>query len=220
MLCSLIPFIQNLTLLASAFTLMVIAFDRYLALNKTIKGKWEPGWLACCLIFLYVWIISAGVSAAALWNYKNYAVPILIPDPENPEEIIDFYVAHMCIAEKVVNRKYYTMIFVFVFIPSICIFVWLNVTIAKEIWKRRKPITDQNRNGTGTVSMNNSAATTTNTIVKNKSTETNLTSVTVAADENMGATSSGELFCFLRGFLKLKTKKNNFVSQPPPLLQV
>lgn len=152
---------------------MVIAFDRYLALNKMIKGKWEPGWLACFLIFFYIWIISAGISAAALWNYKNFRVPILVPDPEDPEHIIDVYFAHMCGADKMVNRKYYTLIFVFVFIPTTCIFVSLNVTIAKEIWRRRKPITGQ-QGGISNIPMESCD---TNVTQQQKSSNTNTTSL-------------------------------------------
>lgn len=130
--------------MANSFTLVMIAFDRYLALNKLVKGKWEPEVTACTVLFLFIWAIAGGISSSALWNYKLRAVYILVADdPHNPTTAIDFYEAHMCVADKDVNGRYYVLVFAFVFVPSTLVFIWLNTIIAREIWERRKAIQQQ-----------------------------------------------------------------------------
>lgn len=38
------------------------------------------------------------------------------------------------------TKYYYTVVFNLIFAPLIIVFVWLNSVIAKEIWKKRRPI--------------------------------------------------------------------------------
>lgn len=138
-MCRVVPFMQNLTILANSFTLVMIAFDRYMALNKLIKSKWEFGVTACVILFAFIWAIAGGISSSALWNYKNYRVEIYIP-PHDPTILPEFYNAHMCIADKEINGRYYVLVFSFVFVPTTNVFIWLNTIIATEIWDRRRAV--------------------------------------------------------------------------------
>lgn len=38
------------------------------------------------------------------------------------------------------NAYYFATIFAFIFLPLLLVFLWLNTVIAREIWKRKKPL--------------------------------------------------------------------------------
>lgn len=133
-MCFLIPFIQSLTIAANSFTLVVIAFDRYLAVTNAIKEKWQPGLIHSIIICTFIWIFAGLIASGALWNYEIFVVYIV--RDSNPVYI---YKAYMCSAEKFVNRKYYTLVFACVFTPTTLVFIVLNSIIAKRIWDRRRP---------------------------------------------------------------------------------
>lgn len=40
------------------------------------------------------------------------------------------------------NLYYYSIVFLVIFLPLVLVFVWLNAKIAKEIWRRRRPLMD------------------------------------------------------------------------------
>lgn len=38
------------------------------------------------------------------------------------------------------NKYYFSAVFSIIFVPLVIIFIWLNIVIAREIWRRRQPI--------------------------------------------------------------------------------
>uniref|UniRef100_A0A336MCW2 CSON009784 protein n=1 Tax=Culicoides sonorensis TaxID=179676 RepID=A0A336MCW2_CULSO len=134
-MCCLIPFVQSLTVVANSFTLVMIAFDRYLAVTNVIKEKWQPGLIHSIIICAFIWIFAALIASGALWNYKCFVVYIIILPPQSG---FPGFKTYMCSSEKQVNRKYYTLVFTCVFAPTTAVFIFLNSIIAKRIWDRRK----------------------------------------------------------------------------------
>lgn len=172
-MCCLIPFIQSLTIVANSFTLVMIAFDRYLAVTNAIKEKWQPNLIHSIVICTFIWIFAGLIASGALWNYKCFVVYII---SKPGRTVIGDYVykAQMCSAEKAVNRKYYTLVFACVFTPTTIVFILLNSIIAKRIWDRRRPSTLKSNKDGRKISVSSSSG---NAIVKNKASETNTTSL-------------------------------------------
>lgn len=187
-MCFLIPFIQSLTIVANSFTLVMIAFDRYLAVTNAIKEKWQPGLIHSVVICTFIWIFAGLIASGALWNYELFVIYIIRKPVIGKTGIGDVvYKAHMCSAEKAVNRKYYTLIFACVFTPTTIVFILLNSIIAKRIWDRRRPfslknITDKKLS----ISSNNG-----NAIVRGKASETNTTSLDGNYRKVMTVSSNG-----------------------------
>lgn len=181
-MCCLIPFIQSLTIVANSFTLVMIAFDRYLAVTNAIKEKWQPGLIHSAVICMFIWIFAGLIASGALWNYKVFDVYIL----QSKDKIIveGFYKAHMCSAEKFVNRKYYTLVFACVFTPTTLVFIVLNSVIANRIWDRRRPF-----------SIMSAKENSSNVVVGRKTSETNTTSLDGNYRKVVTISVNGEIIC-------------------------
>lgn len=192
-MCFLIPYIQNITIVANSFTLVMIAFDRYLAVTNCIKEKWQPGLIHSVVICTFIWIFAGLIASGALWNYNSFVVYIVKQPPLLDNGFSDYiYKAHMCSAEKLVNRKYYTLVFACVFTPTTLVFIMLNSIIAKRIWDRRRPLKNIN------VASSNSSASgggNVNGIIRSKasSNETNTTSLEGNYRKVTAVSGSGEL---------------------------
>lgn len=187
-MCFLIPFVQSLTIVANSFTLVIIAFDRYLAVTNVIKEKWQPGLIHSSIICTFVWIFSGLIASGALWNYKCFVVYIIVIKPEKLT-IRDFvYKASMCMAEKAVNRKYYTLVFTCVFTPTTIVFVILNGIIAKRIWDRRRPL----KTIKDKMKMSVSSSSNNQILRHNKASETNLTSLDGNYRKVVGVSCNGK----------------------------
>lgn len=108
--------------------------------------------LTCFSGLFLVWSFSFAISTPAFFTYticEIYVVP-----NESPE---DYYLAYGCMTEMVCHYveiafdtlrtflsflqdesvNFYIIVFTFIFLPIFAAFVWLNVIIAREIWKRR-----------------------------------------------------------------------------------
>lgn len=193
-LCQLIPFIQNMSILANSFTLVLIAFDRYLAVSNCIKLKWQPELLASSIICIFIWAFAIMIAIKSLFSYKNYLVLILITDPGHPLVPIDAYPAYMCMAEKVINRKYYVIVFAYAFIPTTLVFTWLNTIIAKRIWDRRHPVKNQKKVSEHKLSVSSSS----DMVLKNKNSETATTSLDGNYRKVMTVSDLGNSFYIFR----------------------
>ncbi|XP_070503098.1 neuropeptide Y receptor type 5-like [Chironomus tepperi] len=132
-LCSFLPFFQTTSLLSGSMSLVSIAIDRYMAIFVKRKGQWQPGFKFCAIGFTFVWSISAALSSPMLFSYSLFDVYVV------PEIQENYYLAHYCIVDsKDESRYYYSVLFIFVFLPMLVAFIAFNAIIAREIWKKRK----------------------------------------------------------------------------------
>lgn len=59
-MCSAIPFVTTMAILANSFTLAAIAFDRYVAVVKIVKSGREPSGVLCVVLATAVWALAGG----------------------------------------------------------------------------------------------------------------------------------------------------------------
>lgn len=96
-----------MVVLVNSVLLVCIALDRYMAVVRLDKGSWEPGKVFCLSCCVLIWGFAAGVSSPMLNIYdyfKIYVVPL--PDPDEVDPILTYYVAHLCGSDKVFKYKY------------------------------------------------------------------------------------------------------------------
>lgn len=60
-MCSAIPFVTTMSILANSFTLVAIALDRYIAVVKIVKTNWEPSGVLCGIFAAAVWALAGGI---------------------------------------------------------------------------------------------------------------------------------------------------------------
>jgi hypothetical protein len=94
-----------MVVLANSIMLVCIAFDRYMAVVRIVKGSWEPSKLFCIACCTIIWGFSAAVSSPLLAIYQHYKIYI-VPVPENLREgdELTYYVGYLCGSDKV-NRN-------------------------------------------------------------------------------------------------------------------
>lgn len=113
-------------------SLVAIALDRYLAVLNKSKAKILQSKIFCLSAFFGVWFVSCGISSPMLFSYELVHI-IVVPD----ERQEDFYKAYMCMTDTEDTTSFYIILFIFIFVPLLAAFVWLNAVIAQQIWKRR-----------------------------------------------------------------------------------
>ena len=88
--------------LVSSISLSLIALDRYVAIVRILKGRWQPGIIFCIICTISVWAFSAVVSSPMLIIYFIQDFYVAVRDIEkDPLEVIDYYEAKACFCEKV-----------------------------------------------------------------------------------------------------------------------
>ncbi|XP_017044950.1 orexin receptor type 2 [Drosophila ficusphila] len=148
-MCKFVPFITTTSVLSGSLTLVAIALDRYLAIMRPVLGFWNPDVRFSSLCMLLIWACSIGASGPLLGIYDYEAIYLLeVEDsPEEseeaatvaPEELVvtELELVHMCLAGDHDVGLYYVILFTLIFLPCIVSFVWLNATIARQLWLRR-----------------------------------------------------------------------------------
>ncbi|KAG5674190.1 hypothetical protein PVAND_004172 [Polypedilum vanderplanki] len=134
--CTIIPFLQTLSLLSGSMSLVSIALDRYMAIFNRKNFQWEPGMILCLSGVFIIWLLAAGISSPMFFSYETVNIIVV---PEDNQE--NFYIAQLCTItndDKEGTLYYYSLIFIFVFLPLFITFVSFNTIIACEIYKRRK----------------------------------------------------------------------------------
>lgn len=88
--------------LVSSISLSLIALDRYIAIVRILKGRWQPGIIFCIISTFSVWAFSAVIASPMLIIYfiKNFYLAIRDKNNE-PLVVIDYYEASACFTEKV-----------------------------------------------------------------------------------------------------------------------
>lgn len=141
-MCGAIPFLTTWAVLVNSFTLVVIAVDRYVAVGRVFRltrifrlsGFW------CTCIVAAIWGVGAAVSAPMALRYVHLDVFVVQTNAANRSEAIGLRQVQMCLSEKAPNLEYFTTVFAVLYGPTVVVFVWLNVVIALEIWRRRRPV--------------------------------------------------------------------------------
>lgn len=59
-MCSAIPFLTTMAILANSFTLVAIALDRYIAVVRIVKTNWEPSGIVCIVLAATIWATAGG----------------------------------------------------------------------------------------------------------------------------------------------------------------
>ncbi|XP_044317916.1 gastrin/cholecystokinin type B receptor [Drosophila rhopaloa] len=148
-MCKFVPFITTTSVLSGSLTLVAIALDRYLAVMRPVLGFWNPDIRFSCMSMLLIWACSIGSSGPLLGIYEYKEIFLLEESDtsENSEEITaavpeelvvtELEMAHMCVAGDHDVGLYYVILFTLIFLPCIVSFLWLNATIARQLWLRR-----------------------------------------------------------------------------------
>lgn len=145
-----------MAVVVNSILLVCIACDRYMAVVRVTRGRWEPGKLFCLTCCALIWGMAAGVSSPmlTLYDYKEIYIAVNGTDGE-----VKYTPAHWCICEKVEessllkrnklnffyfqieNAFYFSVIFSFIFAPLLIFFLWLNSVVARAILNqgRRTP---------------------------------------------------------------------------------
>jgi hypothetical protein len=92
-----------MVVLANSIMLVCIAFDRYMAVVRIVKGSWEPSKLFCIACCTIIWGFSAAVSSPLLAIYEHYKIYI-VPIPEDGKDELTYFVGYLCGSDKV-NKK-------------------------------------------------------------------------------------------------------------------
>lgn len=111
-----------------------------MAVVRVLKSSWEPKALACVIGTICVWVCGGGIASPMLSAYFIVDITVAETDPNNRTVGIRKYPAQICINDKTENASYYGIVFSSVFLPIFIAFLWLNATIAIEIWNRRNPL--------------------------------------------------------------------------------
>ncbi|XP_017124408.1 gastrin/cholecystokinin type B receptor [Drosophila elegans] len=149
-MCKFVPFITTTSVLSGSLTLVAIALDRYLAVMRPVLGFWSPDIRFSSLSMLLIWACAIGSSGPLLGIYA-YKVIFLLDVEDSSEEsgeqgntpvpeelmVTELEMAHMCVAGDHDVGLYYVILFTLIFLPCIVSFLWLNATIARQLWLRR-----------------------------------------------------------------------------------
>ncbi|CRL05728.1 CLUMA_CG018757, isoform A [Clunio marinus] len=130
--CTAIPFAQTLSVLVGSMSLVIIAFDRYLAVMNKSEARILQKRTTCIIGFCVVWFIGCATSSPTLFAYE--IVPTIVVPFYHQD---DFFEAYYCWTDIDESANYYIIVFTFIFAPIFIAFLWLNTIIAREIWKRR-----------------------------------------------------------------------------------
>lgn len=96
-----------MAVLVNSILLVCIALDRYMAVVRIVKGSWEPTKLFCVTCCVLIWGFSAAVSSPLLTLYDHFRVYIVpLPDPEEEDPELTYYVAYLCGSDKVSWRRF------------------------------------------------------------------------------------------------------------------
>ncbi|XP_020804647.1 orexin receptor type 1 [Drosophila serrata] len=151
-MCKFVPFITTTSVLSGSLTLVAIALDRYLAVMRPVLGFWNPDYRFSTLCMLLIWACSIGASGPLLGIYDYrwiYLLEVECDQAEEepstsivtvePEEVVvtELELVHMCLAGDHDVGLYYVILFTLIFLPCIVSFLWLNATIARQLWLRR-----------------------------------------------------------------------------------
>ncbi|KAH8337807.1 hypothetical protein KR067_004481 [Drosophila pandora] len=148
-MCKFVPFVTTTSVLSGSLTLVAIALDRYLAIMRPVLGLWNPDYRFSVVTMLLIWACSIGASGPLLGIYDFQHVYLLDAEDTNaedednnaevPEELVvtELELVHMCLAGDHAVGLYYVVLFTLIFIPCIVAFIWLNATIARQLWLRR-----------------------------------------------------------------------------------
>lgn len=98
--CSLFSFLQTMVVLTNSIMLVCIAFDRYMAILRILKGSWEPSKLFCIACCTIIWGFSAAISSPLISIYEFHRVYV-IPEPEKRGDELTYYIGYMCASDKV-----------------------------------------------------------------------------------------------------------------------
>ena len=128
-LCKFLPFIAYLSIGASVLTLILMTFDRYLAIVRTMRRPLSSR--LTMVAIASTWVISGAIFATELYKHKlfNYFGHVICA----PRWVEDLQKSH--------NITMYEMIIRFVLLYLIPLFTItvLNAKIALHLWKRRAP---------------------------------------------------------------------------------
>lgn len=91
-----------MVVLANSIMLLCIAFDRYMAVVRIVKGSWEPSKLFCIACCTIIWGFSAGVSSPLLAINELHKIYI-VPAPIIQGDELTYYVGYLCGSDKVNN---------------------------------------------------------------------------------------------------------------------
>lgn len=86
--------------LTNSIMLVCIAFDRYMAIVRVLKGSWEPSKLFCLACCTIIWGFSAAVSSPLISIYEFHRVYV-IPEPEKQGDNLTYYTGYLCFSDKV-----------------------------------------------------------------------------------------------------------------------
>ncbi|XP_017070141.1 pyroglutamylated RF-amide peptide receptor [Drosophila eugracilis] len=148
-MCKFVPFITTTSVLSGSLTLVAIALDRYLAIMRAVLGFWNPDIRFSSLCMLLIWACSIGASGPLLGIYEYKKIFLLDMEDSSeqaekvttavPEELVvtELELVHMCLAGDHDVGLYYVILFTLIFLPCIVSFIWLNATIARQLWLRR-----------------------------------------------------------------------------------
>jgi hypothetical protein len=88
-----------MAVVVNSILLVCIACDRYMAVVRAMKGRWEPGKLFCLTCCALIWSMAAGVSTPMLTLYDHKKV--YVQEDELEDGKVKYFPAFMCIADKV-----------------------------------------------------------------------------------------------------------------------
>ncbi|EDW00627.1 GH20980 [Drosophila grimshawi] len=128
-MCNFVPLVNAATILLSSMVLVVIALDRYMVLRRAAKGVWNPDCKFCIICIGGIWLTCIVTAVPLVTIYRAFAVQISTED--------EVFTATMCLGKRSQVRIYNIVCLALIFAPCLVAFVFLNVTIAKQLWQRR-----------------------------------------------------------------------------------
>ncbi|CAH1964732.1 unnamed protein product [Acanthoscelides obtectus] len=135
-MCYFTPVAQALGTTTSAFTLLLIALDRYRSVSAVMERKLNLELWKCISLNVGIWILCTAISLP-LSSFYNYA-PIKVIFPSKSEPIFQY--SAMCVAIRRSRlTSYYVVITWMVFLPILIFFAWFYCNVALKIWHYRKP---------------------------------------------------------------------------------
>jgi hypothetical protein len=102
------PYAQTIAVLGNGAFLIIIAFDRYMAIKRINKGAWQPTKAFCLVCCLFVWGFAAAVSSPLLGIYNHPKVHVVINE-QDPG--FDFYDGYTCERNEVKFEKIFELQF-------------------------------------------------------------------------------------------------------------
>ncbi|XP_064537949.1 5-hydroxytryptamine receptor 1E [Drosophila montana] len=133
-MCNTVPFVNTTTVLCSSFMLVAIALDRYMAIRRAAIGIWNPGLVFCAVCIAGIWLASMAAAVPLFFIYTPIQVYIQSTDELLISELDQ---VTMCVGRRTQIGIYNSVSLSLVFVPCIVAFVFLNATIARQLWQRR-----------------------------------------------------------------------------------